>query len=187
MRALFYVLAAAAPFVAGSLYFHFRGRLRFRLRRQLQAERTNHIGAAAATGDRARAVLHNADAHRCYEQRGAGRQIEASRSITAGAHQFTEIRILNALRAGSIDVKPEEAVAMERLLGAQGTSIPARLGLPESATVDEQRAAMLEQLAVWQRRAENPLSSREVADAASEVVRTCSGIYVQLQPQQAPQ
>jgi hypothetical protein len=106
--------------------------------------------------------------------------------ITAGAHQFTEIRILNALRAGSIDVKPDEAVAMERLLGAQGTSIPARLGLPESATVDEQRAAMLEQLATWQRRAENPLSSREVADAASEVVRTCSGIYVQLQPP-APQ
>lgn len=107
--------------------------------------------------------------------------------ITAGAHQFTEIRILNALRAGSIDVKPDEAVAMERLLGAQGTSIPARLGLPESATVDEQRAAMLEQLAIWQRRAENPLSSREVADAASEVVRTCSGIYVQLQPPQPPQ
>lgn len=103
--------------------------------------------------------------------------------ITAGAHQFTEIRILNALRAGSIDVGPDEAADMERLLGASGTSIPARLGLPETATVDEQRAAMLEQLARWQRRAENPLSSREVADAASELVRTCSGIYVQLQQQ----
>ena len=106
--------------------------------------------------------------------------------ITAAAHQFTEIRILNALRAGSIDVKPDEATDMERLLGAQGTTIPARLGLPESATIDEQRAAMLEQLARWQRRAENPLSSREVADAASELVRTCSGIYVQLQPAQPP-
>lgn len=101
--------------------------------------------------------------------------------ITAGAHEFTEIRILNALRAGSIDVKPEEATDMERLLGAAGTSVPARLGLPEGASVEEQRTAMLEELARWQRRAENPLSSREVADAASELVRTCSGIYVQLQ------
>ena len=101
--------------------------------------------------------------------------------ISAGAHELTEIRLLNALRAGSVDVKPEEADAMERLLGARGTSIPARLGLADSATADEQRAAMLEELARWQRRAENPLSSREVADAARELVRTCSGIYVQLQ------
>jgi GTPase SAR1 family protein len=101
--------------------------------------------------------------------------------IGAGAHELTEIRLLNALRAGSIDVKAEESEAMERLLGASGSSIPARLGLPESASADQQRAAMLEELSRWQRRAENPLSSREVADAARELVRTCSGIFVQLQ------
>jgi hypothetical protein len=101
--------------------------------------------------------------------------------IGAGAHELTEIRLLNALRAGSIDVKAEESEAMERLLGANGSSIPARLGLPESASADQQRAAMLEELSRWQRRAENPLSSREVADAARELVRTCSGIFVQLQ------
>ena len=100
--------------------------------------------------------------------------------VSSAAHELTEIRLLNALRAGSIDVKPDEAEAMERLLGAHGTSIPARLGLPDSATVDDQRAAMLEALGRWQRRAENPLSSREVADAARELVRTCSGIYVRL-------
>jgi GTPase SAR1 family protein len=101
--------------------------------------------------------------------------------IGAGAHELTEIRLLNSLRAGSIDVKADEAEAMERLLGAFGSSIPARLGLPESASADQQRAAMLEELARWQRRAENPLSSREVADAARELVRTCSGIFVELQ------
>lgn len=35
MAAWIPVLCAALPFVAGSLYFHFRGRLRFKLRRQL--------------------------------------------------------------------------------------------------------------------------------------------------------
>jgi hypothetical protein len=106
--------------------------------------------------------------------------IEVER-ISAGAHELTEIRLLNALRAGSVDVKADEADAMERMLGAHGTSIPARLGLPDSASLDQQRATMLEELSRWQRRAENPLSSREVADAARELVRTCSGIFVQLQ------
>jgi hypothetical protein len=100
--------------------------------------------------------------------------------ITAGAHEFTEIRLLNSLRAGAIDVKPTEAESMERLLGGTGASVPARLGLPESATPDQLRAALQEELARWQRRAENPLSSRDVADAARELVRTCSGIFVQL-------
>jgi hypothetical protein len=100
--------------------------------------------------------------------------------VTAGAHELVEIRLLNALRAGSVDVKADEAEAMERLLGASGTSIPARLGLPDGASIDQQRTAMQEALARWQRRAENPLSSREVADAARDLVRTCSGIYVEL-------
>jgi hypothetical protein len=104
--------------------------------------------------------------------------------ISAGAHELTEIRLLNALRAGSVDVKPDEAEAMERLLGASGNSAAARLGLAESATAGELRAAVLEQLARWQRRAESPVASREVADAARELVRTCSGIFMALPEQQ---
>jgi hypothetical protein len=104
--------------------------------------------------------------------------------IGAGAHELTEIRLLNALRAGSVEVRPDEADDMERLLGAFGSSPAARLGLAESATSDELRAAVHEQLARWQRRAESPLASREVADAARELVRTCSGIYMALPEQQ---
>jgi hypothetical protein len=70
---------------------------------------------------------------------------------------------------------------MERLLGGAGASIAARLGVPETASADERRAALDVELARWQRRAENPLSSREVADAARELVRTCAGIFVTLQ------
>lgn len=111
---------------------------------------------------------------------GASLAAELER-IAAGAHELTEIRLLNALRSGSVDVDAVEAAAMERLLGAEGASIPERLGLPPTATADEQRTAMLAELSRWQRRAENPLSSREVADAARELVRTCSGIFVELQ------
>ena len=48
--------------------------------------------------------------------------------ITAAAHEFAEIRLLNALRAGGVKVKPAEAGEMERLLGAEGTALHVRLG-----------------------------------------------------------
>ncbi len=56
----------------------------------------------------------------------------------------------------------------------------ARLGLPTEAGVDELRRAALDALAVWQRRAESPLSPRAVADAARVVVRTCEGLLAAL-------
>lgn len=101
--------------------------------------------------------------------------------VVAGAHELAEIRLLNALRAGAVDVGPDEAATMERVLGALGTTPAARLGLPEGTPRDELRAALDAELGRWQRRAENPMSSREVADAARDLVRSLSGIYVELQ------
>jgi hypothetical protein len=101
--------------------------------------------------------------------------------VTAGAHELAEVGLLNALRAGAVDVDADEAAAMERVLGAAGAATTARLGLPDGSSVADQRAALAAELTRWQRRAENPLSSREVADAARDVVRTLSGIYVELQ------
>jgi hypothetical protein len=101
--------------------------------------------------------------------------------VVAGAHELAEIRLLNGLRAGAVDVAPDEAAVMERVLGAAGTSPAARLGLPEGSAADTLRTALDEELGRWQRRAENPLSSREVADAARDVVRSLSGVYVDLQ------
>jgi hypothetical protein len=101
--------------------------------------------------------------------------------IVAGAHELAEIRLLNALRAGAVDVAADESAAMERVLGAAGTSPAARLGLPDGAGVPELRDALESELARWQRRAENPMSSREVTDAARDVVRSLSGVYMELQ------
>jgi hypothetical protein len=73
-------------------------------------------------------------------------------------------------------VKPEDLDLMERLLGTTGAAPAARLGLGGGATDDDVRAAAAEMLARWQRRAESPMASREVADAARVLVRTCEGI-----------
>ena len=96
--------------------------------------------------------------------------------ITAGAHEFQEIRLLNGLRSGAVAVKPDDLATMERLLGTSGASPASRLGLDASATDDEIRRAAAEELGRWQRRAESPMASREVSDACRVLVRTCEGI-----------
>ena len=103
--------------------------------------------------------------------------------VGAGAHELTEIRLLNALRAGSVDVKADEAEAMERLLGAHGSSIPRPARAARARRrLDQQRAADARGAGPLAATGGEPASSREVADAARELVRTCSGIYVELQP-----
>jgi hypothetical protein len=99
--------------------------------------------------------------------------------ITAGAHEFQEIRLLNALRSGAVSVKPDDLEVMERLLGTTGAAPAARLGLDAGATDDDLKRAAMEALTRWQRRAESPMASRESADAARVLVRTCEGILTQ--------
>jgi hypothetical protein len=69
---------------------------------------------------------------------------------------------------------------MERLLGAEGGALHTRLDLAEEADASEMRHALQNSIGRWQRRAESPMSSREVADAARVLVRTCEGLLVQL-------
>jgi predicted GTPase len=99
--------------------------------------------------------------------------------ITAGAHEFQEIRLLNALRSGAVTAKPDDLDAMEQLLGTAGASPVARLGLDGTATDDDVRRAAAEALGRWQRRAESPMASREATDAARVLMRTCEGILAQ--------
>ena len=96
--------------------------------------------------------------------------------ITAGAHEFAEVRLLNALRSGAVKVKSVEAEEMERMLGADGPSAVTRLGLEADASDGEIRMALQHAIARWQRRAENPLSNRDVTDASRVLIRTCEGL-----------
>ena len=96
--------------------------------------------------------------------------------LSAGAHELAELRLLALLRSGVVDAKPDDLSAMERLVGGDGAAVTARLGLPDDADADAVRAAAAEQLARWQRRAESPMASREEADAARLLVRTCEAM-----------
>ena len=95
--------------------------------------------------------------------------------VLAGAHEFQEMALLDALRRGVVTFRADELPDVERLLGGAGGAVTERVGLAPDAGAAEVDAALRAALARWQARAESPLSSRELADAARILVRTCEG------------
>jgi hypothetical protein len=100
--------------------------------------------------------------------------------VSAGAHEFVELRLLNGLRRGGARLPAVDMEEIERLLGGSGPSSPARLGLPAGADGDDLDRELASVIARWQRRAESPMSNRQMADAARVVVRTCEGLHAAL-------
>jgi hypothetical protein len=96
--------------------------------------------------------------------------------ITASAHEFAEVELLNAVRAGRLALKSAELDELERLLGTIGAPAAERLGLTDAASPADVRDAVLAGVDRWRRRAENPLSPLDVADAARSVARSYEGL-----------
>lgn len=100
--------------------------------------------------------------------------------IQTGAHELVEIRLLNALRSGAVTLRAQDAAEAARLLGAEGTTLHARLGLDPSVENAEVLAVFADALARWQRRAENPIASGPAVEAARVLVRTCEALALDL-------
>lgn len=100
--------------------------------------------------------------------------------VWSGAHEFAELRLLNSLRLGEIEVRPEDVAEIERLLGATGGGIATRLGLPEDVPGGELRRVLFATLGRWRQRAESPVSSLTLSAASRVLVRTCEGLYAQI-------
>ena len=92
--------------------------------------------------------------------------------VLTGAHEFTEQRLLAALRQGQVTMPADTQPEAERLLGGDGPGVAERFGLEPGA---DPRAAALEALDRWRTRAESPLTSRAAAEVARAVVRSCEG------------
>jgi hypothetical protein len=94
--------------------------------------------------------------------------------VESSAHEFAEIRLLNLLRTGGVELREADVLEAERLLGAQGQDIATRLGLDRDSPGIEPAAR--EALTKWQKRAENPIATKDQTDAARVIVRSCEGI-----------
>lgn len=106
--------------------------------------------------------------------------------IESSAHEFAELRLLNALRAGWIELPDGDAGKAERLLGADGGQMTARIGLPADAPQPEIVGALSEALRHWQNRSEHPALDRTAVNAARVLVRTCEGLLTRVVPGPPP-
>jgi hypothetical protein len=86
------------------------------------------------------------------------------------------MNLLDACRMGAVPFRDDELDEVERLLGASGSSVTDRLGLPADTDAPSVRDALSGTTLKWQTRAESPLSTRELVDAARVLVRTCEGM-----------
>ena len=98
--------------------------------------------------------------------------------VTAGAHEFAEIRLLDTLRTGALMLSEAERATAERLLGGEGVQPATRLGPPPGSSRSETLQVAQAALAQWQRRAEHPSSGRDVREACRVLVRTCEGLLL---------
>jgi hypothetical protein len=98
--------------------------------------------------------------------------------IRAGTHDFAELRLLDDLRCGTVDVPGEQRAEMERLLGAVGREPTQRLGLPADTSAEIVQEAALAELDRWQRTAESPMAPGELRRAADVLRRTCEALYI---------
>ena len=116
------------------------------------------------------------NALRCHPTADDGSLAADVERISASAHEFNELRLLNCLRSGAVVVKPADIPVLERLIGTSGSRPAARLGLAPEASPATVKEAALQAMVTWQRRAESPMSDPSTAAAARLVVRSCEGI-----------
>lgn len=115
------------------------------------------------------------------------RLVQGVERIRAGAHELTEIRLLTELRMGAVTAPAEQLAAMERLLGGQGTTMAARLGLPPDEPADMAGVVIEGLHRNWQRVAQDRLTDPALARAARVLQRTCEGLAAAaLPPRQTP-
>jgi hypothetical protein len=96
--------------------------------------------------------------------------------VLCGAHDFRELRLLASLQVGRTRLPEGLDEEAGRLVGAEGTSLAARLGFDEGTAEPQLRGALLDALRRWQDVAGDPLLSHDQRRAARVVVRTCEGI-----------
>ena len=93
--------------------------------------------------------------------------------IGANAHEFAEVHLLNAVRAGALRFRDDEVGELERLLGSIGGPAHQRLGLSDGT---DTAPIVIDGVERWRRRAEHPMTSLELAQAARAIARTYEGL-----------
>ncbi|MEN3361714.1 MAG: hypothetical protein V7637_5696, partial [Mycobacteriales bacterium] len=98
-------------------------------------------------------------------------------AVVVGAHELTELRLLNDLRTGAVELADQDLRdEAEALLGTSGVAPRARLRLPADTPDGELRPAVITALRRWQRLGESPMADPGTRRAADVLRRSCEGL-----------
>ena len=100
--------------------------------------------------------------------------------IYATAHTLRELSLLSRARAAGLPLTAADAKDAERIIGGDGTSAHARLGLEDTATVEQLRERVDERLIHWRTLSQSPLAQRSTVEAARVVIRSLDEIASEL-------
>ena len=106
--------------------------------------------------------------------------------LIADAHEFRELRLLAALRAGRVNLPREQAGEAKRLLGGAGTSLGERLGLSPEATAGDTAAEAHAAAERWREHAHGRALAPAQRRAAEVVLRSCDMILAGLHSMAGP-
>jgi hypothetical protein len=93
--------------------------------------------------------------------------------LLANSHEWDEMRLLSALRAGQVQFPRSIRMEAERLLGADGDDPRSRLGQEFHVTEADLAEQATDVLARWREHAVNPMYDRVHRDAIRTVLRSC--------------
>lgn len=135
---------------------------------------------ARAANLKARTALVGVEALLRERPRAGTEKLVASlERIQASAHEFSELRLLAAMRTTGSSLSKELTVEAERLIGGRGVAPHLRLGLSLNPTDAELRTEALKYLSRWRSLAESPLTDRAGAEVCHVVARSCEAVLAQ--------
>lgn len=112
-------------------------------------------------------------------------QLEA---VVVGAHELTELRLLNDLRTAAVVLAdPDLLDEAEALLGADGTAVRTRLRLPADTPEADLRPALVAVLRRWRRLGDSPVADPSTRRTAAVLRRTCEGLLASTGPAGCPE
>ncbi|AZG46340.1 dynamin family protein [Gordonia insulae] len=114
------------------------------------------------------------------EAPAAGRVRASVRHALADVHGFRELRLLNVLRAGGLDLPADQVAELTRLIGGRGVDPITRLDLDPGSSDPTIRSAAVEAAARWRARSGHPLVAASEADACRVAARSAEGVVAQL-------
>ncbi len=126
---------------------------------------------------KARAALSALDAIVRENRTAAGEDLQLRlERVVASAHELRELDVVNTVRSGMVPLSPDEVAEVERLLDQPSLTVAERLG----AEPGQERAAIVDAIERWRRRAEHPMSTRAVTVTADAIVRSLEGLLVHI-------